>query len=78
MVAKDPCFGITSDGSEYREFSCVYPSLDPFYLRYDHMRSMHSVDAALDGVIFASRKKFSPRCSRDKMSACFGTTAMPS
>jgi hypothetical protein len=32
--AADPCVGTYADGIQYREFSCVYPQLEPFYHRY--------------------------------------------
>jgi hypothetical protein len=33
-MIEDPCVAFTSEGIEYREFSCLYPALDPFYFRY--------------------------------------------
>jgi hypothetical protein len=33
-MMEDPCFAVNSEGIEYREFSCLYPALDPFYFRY--------------------------------------------
>jgi hypothetical protein len=35
-MMKDPCSALTSEGIEYREFSCLYPALDRFYFRYVH------------------------------------------
>ena len=31
MVAFDECLAINGEGIEYREFSCMYPQLEPFY-----------------------------------------------
>ena len=33
-MIEDPCVAFTSEGIEYREFSCLYPVLEPFYFRY--------------------------------------------
>lgn len=30
----DPCVAYNGEGIEYREFSCIYPTLDSFYFRY--------------------------------------------
>lgn len=30
----DNCLAVNGDGVAYRELSCVYPQLDPFYLQY--------------------------------------------
>lgn len=31
MSAADPCVAINGAGLAYREFSCDYPQLEPFY-----------------------------------------------
>jgi hypothetical protein len=30
-MTDDPCLAVNGAGIEYREFSCVYPALKPFY-----------------------------------------------
>ena len=32
--ADDPCLRVNGNGIEYQEFSCLYPALEPLYLRY--------------------------------------------
>jgi hypothetical protein len=39
-MMEDPCVAYTSEGIEYREFSCLYPALDRFYFRYVHFISL--------------------------------------
>lgn len=31
----NPCLGVTSRGLQYEEFSCLYPSLEPFYFSFE-------------------------------------------
>lgn len=33
-TVSDPCFGINGAGIAYREFSCEYPQLEPFYFEW--------------------------------------------
>ena len=33
MSSSSSCVGVNGNGVEYQEFSCLYPALEPFYLK---------------------------------------------